>query len=211
MRKKSQIKKLRRSLLQKKNRRVVLPATLMLVLFASAQIYVSSQPTIVDPQAYKPLLETIAKGESKGNYNAHFGNASNTSVKFTEMTVGEVLQWQASYVEQGSPSSAIGRYQIIQPTLRGLVQQMGVAESELFNEDLQDRMAIRLLERRGSVTFVDNKLSREQFAANLAQEWAALPKVKGENPEQSYYDGDGLNRSHISVGEVFTALESLKN
>lgn len=198
-------------MLQKKNRRVVLPATLMLVLFASAQIYVSSQPTIVDPQAYKPLLETIAKGESKGNYNAHFGNASNTSVKFTEMTVGEVLQWQASYVEQGSPSSAIGRYQIIQPTLRGLVQQMGVAESELFNEDLQDRMAIRLLERRGSVTFVDNKLSREQFAANLAQEWAALPKVKGENPEQSYYDGDGLNRSHISVGEVFTALESLKN
>ena len=65
------------------------------------------------------LLNTIAKVESKNNYNAHFGNADNVSIQFTSMTVGEVLIWQKQFVEQGSPSSAVGRYQFINSTLRG--------------------------------------------------------------------------------------------
>lgn len=54
------------------------------------------------------------------------------------------------------------------------------------------------------------KISREQFAANLAMEWAALPRIIGGNPTQSYYAGDGLNKARISTGEVLAAIDKLK-
>jgi conjugal transfer mating pair stabilization protein TraG len=171
--------------------------------------YQAMQPRI-DPTAYTPLLNTIAKGESNGNYNAYFGNTSNTAIHFTAMPVSDVLQWQESYVSQGSVSNAVGRYQIIRPTLAGLVRQLGINPKARFDQRLQDRMAIALLERRGSLAYVEKKLSREQFAANLSQEWASLPKIAGPNPQESYYASDGINKSQVSIQEVYEALDSLK-
>lgn len=163
----------------------------------------------VDPAVYTPLLDTIAKGESNGNYNAYFGNASNTTLLFTEMTVDEVMKWQEEYIKQGSPSSAVGKYQIISTTLKGLVKELDIDTAERFDKTMQDRMAVALLERRGAEDYVEKKLSRQEFAANLAKEWAALPKITGPNPEQSYYAGDGLNKVRISIPEVYTALAAI--
>lgn len=165
----------------------------------------------VDPAVYAPLLETIARGESRGNYNAYFGNSTNTSIRFTEMTVSQVRQWQEGYIAQGSPSSAVGKYQIISPTLESLIKQLRLDTDTMFDEHLQDRLGVALLEKRGAADYMGDRLSREQFAANLAQEWAALPKVLGENPHQSYYASDGLNKVQISVDEIFTALASIKS
>lgn len=158
---------------------------------------------------YSTLLNTIARGESRGNYNAYFGNAGNTSILFTSMTVGEVLAWQEAHVAQGSPSSAVGKYQFIRPTLAGLVQKLQIDASTRFDEALQDRLAVALLERRGVHDYLDKKISREEFAVNLSKEWAALPNVAGADPTASYYAGDGLNKSRISIEEVYAALESL--
>lgn len=168
-----------------------------------------SEPLLMDPAAYTPLLNTIAKGESNGNYNAYYGNARNTGLRFTDMTVSEVLQWQVERVHQGNPSSAVGKYQIVQPTLAGLVQQLSIDPKTRYSEALQDRLAVALLERRGSLAFVAKELTPEQFAASLAKEWAALPRVVGGNPQESYYAGDGLNQSRISIEEVYAALEAV--
>jgi conjugal transfer mating pair stabilization protein TraG len=167
--------------------------------------------TYINPSAYMPLLNTIAKGESHGNYNAHFGNATNEAVRFTEMSVAQVLQWQEEFVRRGNPSNAVGKYQIISTTLAGLVKQLKINPETHFDKALQDRMAITLLERRGAREFVSKELTREQFAANLAKEWAALPKIMGANPEESYYASDGLNKSQISVSEVYGALDQLES
>lgn len=156
------------------------------------------------------LLNTIAKVESKDNYNAHFGNPNNTSIQFTSMTVRDVLAWQKQFVEQGSPSSAVGRYQFINSTLRGLVHELKIDESVRFDEALQDRLAVALLERRGVREYVDNKISREEFAHRLSKEWAALPKAIGENPEQSYYAGDGLNKAQLDVEEVYESIATVR-
>lgn len=156
------------------------------------------------------LLNTIAKVESQHNYNAYFGNSGNASVIFTEMTVNEVLAWQKQFVEQGSPSSAVGRYQFIDSTLQGLVRQLKIDGNTKFDEALQDRLAVALLERRGIREYVDNKISREEFAHRLSKEWAALPKATGENPEQSYYAGDGLNKAQVSVDEVLTSIATVR-
>lgn len=183
---------------------------MIFAVFAGAVIaYNQSMATKIDPAAYAPLLDTIARGESNGNYNAYYGHADNTTIQFTAMGVGEVLQWQDVFIKQGNPSSAVGKYQIINTTLRGLVQQLDIDTDARFDAALQDRMAIALLERRGAEEYVNKRLTREQFAANLAKEWAALPKVVGPNPEQSYYAGDGLNKVRISIDEVFRALATL--
>lgn len=159
---------------------------------------------------YTELLSIIAQGESKGNYDAYFGNATNTELRFTDMTIAEVLVWQRQFVEHGNPSNAVGKYQFILPTLAGLVRELDIDDSARFDAALQDRLAIRLLERRGVHDYLAGRISREQLAHNLSKEWAALPRVIGGDPNSSYYAGDGLNHSRVSVDQVLTAIDSLK-
>lgn len=198
---------LRRYAINTKNYILLLVAVLLVL---SINLYPTNMPRKLDPQAYAPLLNTIAEGESNGNYNAYFGKANNRDIFFTQMSVAEVLQWQEQFVKSGQPSSAVGKYQIIRPTLAGLVEEMKIGFEDKFNESMQDKMAITLLERRGSLEYANEKLSREQFAANIAKEWAALPRIIGQNPDESYYAGDGLNKSRVTKEEVFIALELLK-
>jgi len=164
----------------------------------------------VDTKTYRPLLNLIAKAESRGNYNAYFGNASNNSIDFTSMTIAEVLNWQAEYIRKGSPSSAVGRYQILNTTLSGLVARHNISKDQRYDKKTQDELAVKLLERRGSIAYVNKELSRKEFAASIAKEWASLPKVVGDNPEKSYYHGDGLNKSLIQVDDVLDAIEPIK-
>jgi len=169
-----------------------------------------TMPPSINPTAYTPLLNVIARGESAGNYNAYFGNASNQTIRFTSMTVAQVMEWQKQYVDEGHASNAVGRYQFMGTTLTGLVERQHISPTALFDEQLQDRLAIALIERRGSIAFVEGKVSQEQFAANLAQEWAALPRVLGGNPNESYYAGDGLNHAKITTAEVLQAVAVVK-
>jgi hypothetical protein len=171
--------------------------------------YMQNKRLTVDPATYAPLLQLIAKVESKGNYNAYFGNASNSSINFTAMSIAEVMKWQSDHVRQGNLSSAVGRYQIVDTTLSGLVRQLGIDTNQIFDQTMQDQLAIALLERRGAESYINKELTRDQFAANLAKEWAALPKVIGEKPGASYYAGDGLNKSLVSVDEVMKAIEPI--
>ena len=182
-------------------------ALAVLLLLLIGMVY---SKTTIPATAYAPLLEVIAQAESKGNYNAYFSNASNKDIDFTNMSIAEVLQWQKDFVASGNASNAVGRYQIIQPTLEGLVNELKLNPDEQFDATMQNRLAITLMERRGSVAFIDNKLSTEEFAHNLSKEWAALPRVIGDAPESSYYAGDGLNQSLVDTKTSLNAVESFK-
>jgi conjugal transfer mating pair stabilization protein TraG len=195
-----------RTLRTKRNKRRAFMAALALAVIAI--IYMDT-PTI-SPSAYRPLLDVIAKGESKGNYNAYFGNGANTDIKFTEMTIAQVLQWQQDYVNQGKASNAVGRYQFLGTTLRGLIQRLNIDPQARFDPAMQDRLAIALIERRGVMAYYQNRIGWEEFAANLAKEWASLPKISPPNPQQSYYAEDGLNKALVSIQEIKTAIERLK-
>ncbi|CAN5655969.1 hypothetical protein BH23PAT1_BH23PAT1_3090 [soil metagenome] len=155
------------------------------------------------------LLDTIAKGESNGNYNAYYGNVRNTDPEFTAMTVGEVLAWQSDFVKKGSPSSAVGKYQFIRPTLHSLVDELKIDQTARFDENLQDTLAVALLKRRGIDDYAKGNISREKFANNLSKEWAALPKVIGDKPNESYYAGDGQNKERVTVEEVYKGIATL--
>lgn len=146
------------------------------------------------------LLNLIGHGESRNNYNAVYGGENQN---LTGMTLDEVLGYQGQVVAQGSPSSAVGKYQIIRSTLEGLKTELGLTGAEPFDETLQDTLAMQLLKRRGVEQFLSGGMSAEDFQFNLSQEWAALPKDKSG---LSFYDGDGLNRATLEPGEVLSAL-----
>jgi muramidase (phage lysozyme) len=194
-----------------KRRRSKSKFQLVLVLFGLFVLYVFMVQSSTYSNNYnsKPLLDIIAKGESSDNYNAYYGNPRNNSVDFTEMSVAEVIAWQKQYVEKGSPSSAVGRYQFIRPTLQKLVNDMKIDSKTKFTPTLQDKLAVKLLEKRGLNDFAKGKITREQFAYNLSKEWAALPVVIGNNPSQSYYAGDGLNKVQLSIDDLYQGIEKL--
>jgi len=194
-----------------KNRKVipvVLAVLLLVCLFAYTE-YMQNRRLSVDPATYAQLLRLVAKVESKENYNAYFGNVGNSTVNFISMPIAEVMKWQSEYVSQGNPSSAVGKYQIISTTLTGLVDELNVDTNQSFDQAMQDKMAVALIERRGAEAYANGELTREEFAANLAKEWAALPRVIGENSDASYYASDGLNKSLVSVDEVLKAIEPI--
>lgn len=161
----------------------------------------------------KPLLDFIAKPESGGDYNIVYGGIRPhhwPPKALTRMTIGEVLAWQDS-IDRLYPSEAAGRYQIMEDTLRGLYRQAGFSLDDTFNEATQDELAYALLVRRGLHDYIEGKISAEKFAQNLSMEWASLPAIYKDRmgrpaKGQSYYAGDGLNRSHVTINAFLAAV-----
>lgn len=157
--------------------------------------------SLEDPLAAH-LVDFIMEHEAAGNYNAVFGKA-NSKVDLSQFTLDEILEQQREARKAGKKSTAIGGGQFIYKTLRGLKSELGLTGKEPFDADLQDRLMMALLNRRGFQQFKAGKISKRQFALRLSQEWAALP-----NPStgRSYYAGDGLNSAGTSVASVYRAL-----
>lgn len=155
-----------------------------------------------DPKAAR-ILDFIAGAEARGNYNAYFANADST-YDLSKLTLDQVMAWQKRRTDKGSPSSATGRYQFMRNTLAGLKVEMGLTGEEKFTPELQDRLALQLLRRRGYDRWKAGKMPTATFANELAEEWAALPNL---HTGRSHYSGDGLNKSLVSPNEVLEALD----
>jgi len=152
------------------------------------------------------FLNFIAERESYNNYNAYYGEATNTdNPSFILMQLKEVLDWQ-----KGRKFSACGKYQIIRATLLDLVRALSLNSSEIFDRVLQDKLGRKLLEGRGLDKFLNGELSEEDFAYNVACEWASLPKIKGKDGHKSVYDGDGNNKALVSKEVYMNAIRELK-
>lgn len=159
------------------------------------------------------LLQTIRSVEAPQGYSQMFSAAEQRLGQhdLTGMTLNEVQGLQDKMKRFGS--SAAGGYQFLQGTLDDLMERMNLTGEERFTPELQDQMAVELLKRRGLNQYLEGSLSPEKFANNLAKEWAALPVVtpiNGKQPGQSYYAGDGLNKSLIDTNTVLSSVQSLK-
>lgn len=153
----------------------------------------------VEPTERK-ILDFVAQPESNGSYNVIFGGSEKP---LTTMTVQQVLDLQGT-MKDGS--TAVGRYQFINDTLKELIEKLDVPKDAKFDEDLQDRLGKALLERRGLKKFKAGKLGKAKFIENLAKEWASLPK---DASGLSYYDGDGLNKSLVAHADLEKLVDSL--
>lgn len=119
------------------------------------------------------ILDLIAAGESGGDYNRSLDNGRWTGGEknLTGMTLNQVQALQAQMLANpanralygdGLGSSALGRYQIVGKTMKGLIGSMGLTGNELFDEKMQDAMAARLVAQRGA------------DPAGLRKEWTSL-------------------------------------
>ncbi len=154
------------------------------------------------PAGASQLLDTIAGPESGGRYDVQYGGS--TVPNLANMTLDQVQAHQKAHGRK-TGSSAIGKFQIISKTMAGLKKDLKLTGDELFTPELQDRMGMELLKRRGYDKFLAGDLSRDAFASNLSKEWAGLPKDAGG---ASYYAGDAMNNAAgIGWDEVAGALD----
>ncbi|SDL37217.1 hypothetical protein [Paracoccus chinensis] len=113
--------------------------------------------------ASKGILDLIgwAEGTDKGrgyNETLDYGRWTGGPVNLVNMTLDDVLalgermrtpENRALY--PGGGSSALGRYQIVGKTMRGLMKTMGLTGDELFDEQMQDRMAMELVRQTAQI------------------------------------------------------------
>lgn len=176
------------------------------------------------------LLDFIYRTETdKGPpdcYNVIFANRQSALKKpVTQMTLAEVQEAQKTWATKAwasrfgstKASSATGAPQLMRATLAGLIDERGLRMSQVLNGDLQDRLGYHLLKRRGYDEFMTGKITRQEFGKRLAQEWASFPVLaptKGATRTlargQSFYAGDGLNKSLTKPETVEAVLDKVK-
>jgi hypothetical protein len=170
--------------------------------------------------AYEPLLDFIGDAEHSvegdTQYITAFGRTADgghvqpetpDGRPLTEMTIDEVIAWQKNYTDNGSASSAAGKYQIIRKTLEGLKDKMDLTGNELFDEQMQDAMAIKLMEGRGLDDYLEGDISQGQFINRMAKEWASLPTTSG----RGHYNGDGLNHQQVTIQDFSEVTAAAKH
>lgn len=155
----------------------------------------------VNPASAQKILDFIAKKESGGDYNKQVGGKTDTNL--TGMTISEILKFQDKMKAQGMESTALGKYQIIQGTLMGLIKKGVVTPNDKFDAATQEKLGMALLEGRDYSKFKSGEITAEKFADNLAKEWAALPTASGK----SFYDKTGSNKALVSRPDFMAQLE----
>lgn len=175
------------------------------------------------------LLDFIYRTETSRTppecYDVIFGNRQSALPKpLTSMTLGDVIDAQKTWSTKAwakrfgstKASSAAGAPQFMRATLIDLAKELHLRGDQVFDPDLQDRLAYHLLKRRGYLDFVNGKISMVAFAKGLAQEWASFPVLvdcRGAHRDikrgQSFYAGDGLNKALVKPEKVEAVLHTV--
>lgn len=123
------------------------------------------------------LLDLIgsSEGTDKGRgYNETLGYGALTgSQNLTGMTLNQIDALQSGMLKNPRNkwnSSALGRYQITQTTLRRLRRRLGINGNAVFDAAMQDRLASQLIDERTTGK------SASAAQNGLAAEWASLPR-----------------------------------
>ena len=173
-------------------------------LFGPFQPYGPQMPVNKNKLSATELLNLIGQIEGKGNYNIVFGGKT---PPLTSMSIKEVYAYQDAMRKSGLRSTAVGKYQFIQKTLKEVVADLKYPETQIFTAQVQDTLALDLLNARGFQNYLNGKLSEASFLKNLAMEWASIPK---DSSNKSYYAGDGLNKALVDYKIVLAAMRNAK-
>lgn len=102
------------------------------------------------------MLDFVAKHEGTadrpdGGYNTSFGFGMfivGGEQRLIEMTLSQIDALQTQILNDPKnhfDSSAIGRYQIVRKTLRGLKAQLRLSQTVLYDKGLQDELGVALI------------------------------------------------------------------
>jgi muramidase (phage lysozyme) len=168
------------------------------------------------PKPALALLDFIGSIEAPHGYDTVYGNNQHKLVKpLTSMTIDQVIAAGSSWSKMFG-SSAAGKLQFMRATLVRLKSKLKLSGTELLDGGMQNRLGYALLIERGYADFMAGKIGPTAFGKALAQEWASFPVLaatKGQTRQvkrgQSYYAGDGLNKSLVTPERVEAMLAQL--
>lgn len=157
---------------------------------------------------YRPLLDLIGitEGTDRGdgyNETLAYGALTGGDVDLVSMTLTEIDALQTRMLKQPNNrwnSSAVGRYQIVRTTLRAIRKTLGLTGKELYDAEMQDRLACFLLGQRGIDKYLSGRLSEDTMLLNLAKEWASLPTPEGKG----FYGGQRAAATPAQVRAVLS-------
>jgi len=180
------------------------------------------EPLVAPEATYKrpALLDAIAGGESfeknegyttinQGTANGKIVGASDSAKHIlrdkdlTDLTLRELMEFQA--LERGNENRifAAGRYQFIPETTEYAIDRAGLSLDDKFSPENQDKMAMTLaMKKRPALGAYLRGESDDIDAAmlGLAKEWASFPVPSGDKKGQSYYGG--ANKASHGVKET---------
>lgn len=137
----------------------------------------------------------IADTESD-SYDTLFGNAERVEGKFkgyklTAMPLSEVLDlvelngdFHKRNLELGHDTTAVGKYQFVGNTLRdlrdrGILEELGINDDTVFDEETQDKIAVHLVNRRVKPSY-SLKKAREE----MGKEWEGFKLLSVERQNE---------------------------
>jgi hypothetical protein len=188
----------------------------------------TSAPVMSSPNAPSSLAQQIGGSESGGNYNVSFGDRKlkngtwtdtakeKTGKSLTDMTLEEVYAYQKTRGANG----AVGKYQFINSTLTGLVQQAGLdPKTTKFTPEVQDKLNEKLisqnqnsLKNMGIPTTPGNMYMAHYIGAGGTK---AVHEAIAKNPNMSVADamsakgykiGNNPELYKLKVGEFESTL-----
>lgn len=170
----------------------------------------SPTPQNLKPLTGAPLLDVIAGGEaSKAGYDsANRGKAGDTPGGYpglSKLTVGEVMDLQ----KPKGNLFAVGRYQFIPTTLKGLVENGVAKRSDPFSPVVQDKLALHLINARlkaGGNDPLKQQIQLAQEFASIAVPYDFTDKRGFHKAGQSYWEGKAGNKAAISTQQIQLAL-----
>lgn len=117
--------------------------------------------------------------------------------------IGRIAEEEGLLVSKVEAPEGESLARLLHPEMRKVLRSLSTIE------------AAKHLAGRGLGEYLAGTLSATQFAQRLSMEWASLPCTivdKRGRPAtgQSYYAGDGLNKSHVTIPALMAAVRAVK-
>lgn len=174
--------------------RKALPILVSVMAILAPGASIANQDTVKVRFIDRPFLEFIGYMEGPDGYDEVTNFAKSQPMRpASQMTLDEVLEFQMLLRQQGSKSTAMGRYQTIYKTLLHLKTLHGIDGNMLFDKSMQDHLARILMDGCG---FYDTETPLDELGNCLAGVWAAIPMMTG--PKR------GKSRYHSSINAALT-------
>ena len=141
-----------------------------------------------------------------------------TKTNLSEMTINQVLARNKKPFGDPDRMNAVGKYQIIASTMKGLVSKMGLTGEEKLTPEMQDRLFMALMPKATTDYVSGRSTDRNTAITGLAKEYASIGvpvdmkgHVQNVRAGQSFYQGYGGNKANPqSLSKVAAALDGAR-